>query len=414
MPAATCRSDSGATTNVEVKPLSPSLEYVVAFRGARDYYEAALALSEANKLACLVTDAYTPSWMLPLSRWVPKLSHRHKQGIPNPAVKVSWGHAVKELLGRPIDRVESDDQIGKRAALQANRMHAASLIYSYYWESFLDKHMADEGLPRVVFLVHPLASQIVPILRRDRALTGHEGHLEIEESVASEATQSFEQSLLTADGIIVASTFVAEGVVSAGAAPERVHVVPYGADRLSVVPRETIPPAPLRVLWVGQIAYRKAMHHVLAALTQFEREEIHLTVVTRSYDTDDGWVSRADTVLRDVDDYQLSRLYSNHHILVMPSLAEGFGLIFLEAMNAGLPVVTTSNTGVPDVTMSGKGAWIVRAGDAQDLSRLLKELIAEPDLIEEASMEAALAAREWTWARFRGSVRSALVAIEST
>src|SRR5215510_8459243 len=50
---------------------------------------------------------------------------------------------------------------------------------------------------------------------------------------------------------------------------------------------------------------------------------------------------------------ELAALYQQHDLFVMPSLIEGFGLVYLEAMGQGLPIVCTENTGGADIISDG-------------------------------------------------------------
>lgn len=68
---------------------------------------------------------------------------------------------------------------------------------------------------------------------------------------------------------------------------------------------------------------------------------------------------------QDLDIDQLSRLYSKCHILLFPSLYEGFGLPILEAQAHGVAVLTANTTAMPEV--AGEGAYLVNPIDTQDI-----------------------------------------------
>jgi len=65
---------------------------------------------------------------------------------------------------------------------------------------------------------------------------------------------------------------------------------------------------------------------------------------------------------------------------VMASLWEGFGLVFLEAMAAGLPVVATRVSAIPEVVVEGETGLLVEPGDAPALSRAINALADDPEL----------------------------------
>jgi glycosyltransferase involved in cell wall biosynthesis len=65
---------------------------------------------------------------------------------------------------------------------------------------------------------------------------------------------------------------------------------------------------------------------------------------------------------------------------VMASLWEGFGLVFLEAMAAGLPVVATRVSAVPEVVAEIETGLLVPPGDAAALARAMEKLARDPEL----------------------------------
>jgi glycosyltransferase involved in cell wall biosynthesis len=62
-------------------------------------------------------------------------------------------------------------------------------------------------------------------------------------------------------------------------------------------------------------------------------------------------------------------------VFVMPSLSEGLPLALLEAMSVGVPVVATAVGGVPELIQAGETGWLVPPHDADELARMLIEVI---------------------------------------
>jgi glycosyltransferase involved in cell wall biosynthesis len=67
-------------------------------------------------------------------------------------------------------------------------------------------------------------------------------------------------------------------------------------------------------------------------------------------------------------------------LLVLPSQAEGFGLVLIEAMAAGVPVVATNVSGIRDVVKDGQTGLLVDVNDPTGLARAMHEIIADPTL----------------------------------
>jgi glycosyltransferase involved in cell wall biosynthesis len=94
---------------------------------------------------------------------------------------------------------------------------------------------------------------------------------------------------------------------------------------------------------------------------------------------------------------ELSCLYRTAEVLAFPSLAEGFGLPVLEAMSAGLPVVTSGGSALQEV--GGDAALLVDPLDVEALRAALQAAL-EDGLVRQRLVEAGLRrAAEFTWPR---------------
>ncbi|HZM00549.1 MAG TPA: glycosyltransferase family 4 protein, partial [Planctomycetota bacterium] len=65
-------------------------------------------------------------------------------------------------------------------------------------------------------------------------------------------------------------------------------------------------------------------------------------------------------------------------LFVLPSLWEGLGLVFLEAMAVSLPVVATRVSAIPEVVEDGRTGWLVPPGDPRRLAAAVAEALADP------------------------------------
>lgn len=72
--------------------------------------------------------------------------------------------------------------------------------------------------------------------------------------------------------------------------------------------------------------------------------------------------------------------YRRSAIFCLPSVQEGFGIVFLEAMAAGLPIVATSAAAIPEVVPHRSAGTLVPPGDVPALADALAELLERPDL----------------------------------
>ena len=100
-----------------------------------------------------------------------------------------------------------------------------------------------------------------------------------------------------------------------------------------------------------------------------------------------------------VEEAQLEKVWAQASVFAMPSLSEGFGLVFIEAMRRGLPVISSRSDAGAEVNLDGRTGYAVARDDRERLVEALVEVLRDRDL--GARLGAAGAAR-WK-AEFRFS-----------
>jgi glycosyltransferase involved in cell wall biosynthesis len=93
-------------------------------------------------------------------------------------------------------------------------------------------------------------------------------------------------------------------------------------------------------------------------------------------------------------------------MLLLPSLAEGFGLTALEAMACGTPVVTSNTSSLPEVV--GDAALLVDPLDTGGLAEAIERLFADDRLAKELSERGLARAPQFTWERTGHAVQAAI------
>lgn len=266
---------------------------------------------------------------------------------------------------------------GAGAALQAMaadlRMAAgvgrADLAHSHTWYANLGGHLAKllHGIP------HVLTAHSLEPLRPWKA----------EQLGGGYALSSFceRTAMASADAIIAVSRSMADDVIEQypDVDPARVQVIHNGIDpdeyrsdpRTDVLERYGIDPDRPIVMWIGRVTAQKGVGHLLDAAAWIE-PAAQLVLCAGAPDTPaigDEMRDRAAALAESrggvhwieemLPRSEAVQLFSHADVFVCPSVYEPFGLINLEAMACGVPVVATAVGGIPEIVVDGETGYLV-------------------------------------------------------
>lgn len=100
---------------------------------------------------------------------------------------------------------------------------------------------------------------------------------------------------------------------------------------------------------------------------------------------------------KDVTDDRLNQIYKSASIFVFTSLVEGFGLVLLEAMAKGLPVVAYDVNGVRDVVINGKNGFLIQPANYREFVNKILHLSKNNEIYHNFSREALLRITDFSW-----------------
>jgi glycosyltransferase involved in cell wall biosynthesis len=398
--------------------------YVIGFLGRRDAYQIPLALQEGGMLSGFVTGAYCKKWHVLLMQRLGisverPFFHRTCKGLCDSRILSRWRFEFLQHMSRVAgDRSNrswrwANRSVSYELARQARRSGSNLFAYEpYAWEAFNARYSHNPRKILFHFHIHPVFER--EIISNDCSAhpVGNKPWLRTDADPADE--RRVVDAWRVADLVLCASSFTKQSLVANGMPENKAFVIPYGID----IAAETAPrpaPAQFHALFVGSGIQRKGIHHLLLAWNgACMPPGSTLTLVCRFMDpaleelledTPDGV-----QVVRGMTSGELSELFSSSSLFVMPSLVEGFGQVFLEALACGCPVLGTDHTCLPDLGGEEDGVFIVPAGNIECLREKL-ELLASKLVGQEAlavRSRALTLARGFTWKRFREKIVEAV------
>jgi glycosyltransferase involved in cell wall biosynthesis len=166
-----------------------------------------------------------------------------------------------------------------------------------------------------------------------------------------------------------------------------------------------------RILFVGRAWERKGGPDLISAFEQVRKRhpDATLAIVGCSPDVAGDGVE----VLGELPAARVAEQYAKAAVYCMPSLVEPFGMVFVEALMSGLPVVATTIGALPDVVQDGETGYLTSPHDVPALARSLDLLLGDSERCRRfGSSGRAHATATYTWtqsvAKMASEIRSAM------
>ncbi len=195
--------------------------------------------------------------------------------------------------------------------------------------------------------------------------------------------------------------------------PGYYNIIPNGIDlecfNPNVLPIERFCDGKINILFVGRLEKRKGLNYLLKAYQKVRKEtpDARLIVVgpgvrfRRKYEKYVRRNGLADVVFTGMLPYdELPRYYKTADIFCSPAIGgESFGIVLLEAMAVGKPIVATSIEGYASVITHGREGLLVPPKNDKELACALLSLISDEPLRRQMGAQGVLTAQDYDWSK---------------
>ena len=327
--------------------------------------------------------------------WADDLPHRIRHGNLHYLLELPGGivrEIAKRSCGPPFDVIHASQPHCWLAAREHRRAGRAGVFVqrSHGWELRVHETLSlwrrAWAVPEKTFPSSAATATLRRLLRRHNTL-----------------------AVAHCDGTIVSSTLCRDFIVRRhGATPDRVAVIHQSApDSFVNSPcHEATADRQKRVLYVGQFQFFKGPQVVARAFRGIaeSRPDASFTWVCDRAHHDSvrqllGPVADRCEIVAWKSQSELLAFYDSHGIFLFPSLFEGFGKAFMEAMSRGMCVIASDEGGMHDLIRHEQNGYLVPVGDAAQSVRYSQMVMSDFSRFRHICHEARETAQQYTWDR---------------
>ncbi|MCX5892042.1 MAG: glycosyltransferase family 4 protein [Deltaproteobacteria bacterium] len=238
------------------------------------------------------------------------------------------------------------------------------------------------------------------ILREEYSRLGLRGHEFAHPKIIAKELLEYRE----VDCITIPSGFVRETFIQRGVPEAKLLLAPYGVNLTNFYPSPKLDRV-FRIIHCGNISLRKGVHYLLQAFAELKLPDAELWLIGSLTEEIRPILQRlASPNIRHLGPFpepELHKYYSQGSVFCLNSIEDGFGMVLVQAMACGLPVITTTNTGGADAVREGRDGFIIPIRDVAALKEKMLYFYKNP----EAGRSMGEAARErvqtgFTWADY--------------
>lgn len=211
------------------------------------------------------------------------------------------------------------------------------------------------------------------------------------------------EELELADRIIVASTFAERTLKTSNNTSQKTLIIPYGSQTTKYrVPLARTLRKKLNVIYIGALTQQKGISYFFESLNIAAKEvELNTTIIGNDYANGTNQVLNSElkkhTWIASASHDKVIEHLLEADVLILPSLAEAFGLVVSEALSTGTAVIVSENCGAADLVIHGFNGFIIPIRSAQSIADILVDLYNDKEKLKALKNNALQTSYSNTW-----------------
>jgi glycosyltransferase involved in cell wall biosynthesis len=330
--------------------------------------------------------------------------------------RAGWGRFALELIPRLVER-------GVDASILAeigSDYPGEKVILKRSWRAITSSFKVRQLLIKNGFdLIHSLEANPYAItaylaslgLGKKKIITTT-GAYSIQPLYRTRTRQLLKRTYRDAQRILCISQYIKDEL-SRVVAVDNTEVITLGVDFEKFAGSREIPPEPF-IIGVGNLGKRKGYDVSIAAFAEVSKKIPNLKYYIAGK-KNPIFLERYQKIVKEngledrviftgsLNDDELRKLYLSAELFILTSVNyggrhfEGFGMVFLEAASAGLPVIGTTNNGIADAISEGKNGFLVPQYDVKATADAMLKILTDQQLKDRFSRNSVEWARKNSW-----------------
>lgn len=227
----------------------------------------------------------------------------------------------------------------------------------------------------------------IVILERGSSHIEHQNKLLKEEyqrfnknfSISKKTINNELKNYADADYISIPSKFSYKSFISHNISKTKLIVNPYGSDISKFFKKSVKRDKKFTIMTCGKASIQKGFHYLLDSYKYINKDFIHVHVGS----VEDIFINKIKSIKNlkiydSVNHEKLVNFYNMSDVFILPSIQDGFGMVILEAMSCGIPIIATENTGITSISSFSDFGFAIKIKDPKEIAEKINYLISNP------------------------------------